>query len=487
MFCQNCGNQMNDTDVFCQSCGAKNFLSNSQDQASPNSQPIGFAPSNSHSGHQPIQSPVQPPVINPAQQQVGQYSQQPIQQPIQQPVSQYSQQPIQQPINQFNQPQPQPPVTGANTQYQYGNPNNAYQQQAATTPKKKNFGIIAIASVLALCVIGVVLFFVINSNSGKSTRSSQVSKGVNTDDLGNIMNGQYFFDDGTNQYYSSFDTNAAAHIYKMKKGSNTATSIFDGFGWSLVVNNNWLYFSGNAGEKIDGTYNLFRIKTDGTGLEKLNSGYCFGMNIYNNSLYYIKTLDSKSKQYDVYKCDLDGKNEATILTGEIYNFVIYNTDLYYLNSAGDIYKAKSDGTGSTKISTEPITRFVIGNGMLVVETKTSEIKVMNPNGTSIKSVRAAGTKPIASLNSSKGQIYYAEYDTDAVGGTYAFNYYLHSIKFDGTGDKLVYQGLSYGTYVNILNNKVFVLDYAINPTTNKMPAIAKNMDLDGKNVKELFR
>lgn len=326
-----------------------------------------------------------------------------------------------------------------------------------------------------------------NTKSGKNLKSSIVSKGVNTDDLGNIMNGQYYFDDGTNQYYSSFDSNTSAHIYKATKGSSSATSIFDGFGWSLVVNSNWLYFSGNAGKTIDGTYNLFRVKTDGTGLETINTGYCYGMNIYKQKLYFIRRPSKDASESNIYRSDLDGSNETIIVTGQISYFVVYNTKIYYLDGAGDLYYATDDGVTKTKISTEAIYRFIIGNGKIICQTSAGDIKVMNTDGTNQILVRNAGSRPIAALNSYKGNIFYAEYDKDAVAGTYAYNYYLHSVKFDGTGDTQIYSGLSYGTYVNILNSKVFVLDYAKDPTTGNMPAIVRNMDLDGKKLQDLFR
>ncbi len=486
MFCQNCGSQMKDTDLFCQSCGAPLKPSQETNNAAHQTPPIITPPPIPRPQATPPNTINQPsmPGVAPSQLNQQGFSQQPTNQQGYQ----------QQPTNQQSYSQ-QPTNPQAFSQQPYNNANNNagmnqnYNSFTATpVPKKKNILAIGIASIL---IIGIVLVgaYMIFKPSGvlKSTKSSLVSKGVNTDDLGNIMNGQYFFDDGSNQYYSSFDSNTAAHIYKIAKGSSKGTSLFDGFGWSLVINQNWLYFSGNQGKTIDGTYNLFRIRTDGTGLEKLNIGYCYGMSIYNNNLYYVKKPDVKSEEYDIYSSGLDGKNEKQILKGPIYFFVIYDSKLYYLNSLGALYTAKADGTASVKISTEPITRFIIGNGKIVYEAKTGDIKHMDVKGKNIKLVRAAGAKPIATLNSYKGNIFYAEYDKDAVAGTYANNYYLHSIKFDGTADKLIYTGLSYGTYVNLLNDKTFVLDYALNPSTSKMPAIAKDMDLDGKNLKELFR
>jgi hypothetical protein len=447
MFCQSCGKSINDSESFCANCGS----------------PTGISPQTASTQQSSQQSspPAQPgpPPASPYQQQA--------------PGPQYP--------PQFSQ--------------QYVSPQNAAQfyapqyavQPSGAVPKKTNFLLFGIIGVIVLALVGTGAYFLFRPKAGLSVKSSIVSKGVNTDDLGNIMNGQYYFDDGTNQYYASFDTKTEAHIYKTTKGSTTATKIFNGFGWSLVVNSNWLYFSGNEGTKIDGTYNLFRIKTDGTGLENINDGYCYGMNIYKQYLYFIRRPNKDSNESNIYRSDLDGKNETVVTAGTIYYFIVFESKLYYLNSVGDLYSAKDDGTTPKKISTEPLSRFIIGNGKIIYETKAGVIGHMNIDGTKPVVVRSAGAKPIAALNSYKGTIFYAEYDTTAVEGTYAYNYYLHGVNFDGTGDTLVYSSLSYGTYINIINSKIFALDYAKDPKTGLMPAIARNMDLTGKNVKDLFR
>lgn len=464
MFCQSCGKQIGDNEKFCQYCGSPTGIS----QPVPTEQ--ATAQQASPSAAQQASPPVPPVVPIPMQQQT--------------PVQPYApQQNYSQPYApQQNFSQPYAPQQNFSQSY-------IPPQQIVNVPKTKKSPIllIVIIGVVALGLIGGGIYYFFGRSSGGTSKSSIVSKGVNTDDLGNIMNGQYYFDDGTDQYYASFDTNNAAHIYKSTKGNSKTTTIFDGFGWSLVVHNGWLYFSGNEGTKIDGTYNLFRMKTDGTGLENINSGYCYGMNIYKQYLYFVSRPSKDSSESYIYRSDLDGKNQTAVATGEIYTFILFNSNLYYTDNLGDLYMAKDDGTNAKKISTEAIDDFVIGNGKIVYQTALGAVKVMDIDGKNQKEVHPAGTKPIGSLNSYKGTIFYAEYDKDVVEGTYANNYYLHSVKFDGTNDTLVYSSLSYGIFVNTLNNKIFVLDYAKNPATGAMPAIARNMDLTGKNVQDLFR
>lgn len=353
---------------------------------------------------------------------------------------------------------------------------------------KKGIGLTAVALVLGL-VITVGAFFVgtdINSVPAMNTNSSVVSKGVNKNDLGNILNGQYYFDDGKNQYYSSFDTDIAAHIYKAEKGKATATPIFDGFGWSLVVNDGWLYFSGNAGDRIDDTYNLFRIRTDGTGLTKLSTGFCYGMNIYKQWLYYVKQDNRQDTTADICRCTLDGKDEQVVAANCGGNFIIYDNLMYYTDTSGNIYKASPDGTESSQIISGTVTRFIIGNGRIIYTNGTG-IKTAKPDGTDIQQIRPDGTK-IGAVNSYKNYIYYVEYDPNSFNNdTYSYPYSLHRIGFDGKDDQQVYQSNSWGFYVNLLNEKVYVLDYTRSGSSSNMCAIVHIMDKDGGNIKELYR
>lgn len=312
--------------------------------------------------------------------------------------------------------------------------------------------------------------------------SSIVSKGVNTDDLGNIISGQYYFSDGQNQYYSSFDKNNSAHIYKSTDNNKSAMPIFDGFGWSLVVKEGWLYFSGNRGQAIDGTYNLFRMKTDGSELQTLNDGYCYGMNIYNQWLYYNKRPSINATESQICRCELDGSNETVLASGTIAYFILFEDTLYYIDNSTTLYKAKPDGTNPSVMSQETIDRFIIGNGKIIYTNSAGDIKTMSTDGSKIKVVKVADGALVGSMNSYKDNIYYTEYDKEPDTALYSYKYRVHCVDFDGKKDKQVYEGSSWGFYINLLNDKLFVLDYAREATSQKIVAIAKHMTLSGGEI-----
>lgn len=57
----------------------------------------------------------------------------------------------------------------------------------------------------------------------------------------------------------------------------------------------------------------------------------------------------------------------------------------------------------------------------------------------------------------------------------------------GTDERNIYSGLSYGVYINILADGVYVLDYAPDVNSNLYVAIAKRIDYNGRNVIEPYR
>ena len=323
--------------------------------------------------------------------------------------------------------------------------------------------------------------------SDSNIKSSIVSKGVKTDDLGNIVNGQFYFDDGVNQFYSTFDEVGESHIYVTNKASGLTKIIFDGFGWSFVMHDGWLYFSGNQGLKIDGTYNLFRMKADGSNLVRLNTNYCYNMNFYKQWLYYIRQSSSTDKTSAVYRSLVDGSEEKEIISGTSGLSIIYDNKLYYLGQDEFIYSANPDGTDIKKIINEKATYFIIGQGKIIYIDSSNSIKRTDVDGSNSLVIKASDINAIQKINSYKNTVFYIEYNPTYLSERRAYAYSIYSIKTDGTNDHKVYDGVSWGYYANMLNDKIFVLDYAEDLLIDKFVAITRHMNLDGSNVTDLYR
>lgn len=318
----------------------------------------------------------------------------------------------------------------------------------------KTIGIISLVSVSV-----IMITFLFTGGVG-GQKSSVVSKGVDKSDLGNIMSGQYYFDDGNVVYYSNYDDQFKAHIYELNKKTGATVPIFDGFGWSLVPDGDYLYFSGNTGDTIDGTYNLFKMNLKDHSYEIINPEYCYNMSRYNDWLYFIS--QDTSGNYSYKRLNLkDLKVETLVKDGSGRVVVIYNKKLYYLDSSGYIIMANPDGSKPINVIDQICSNFVIGNGKLIFNDNNT-IKTADTDGGNINTVREADNMVITTLNSRGNTIFYSSYNGSAV--DYKLNgypYTLYSVNFNGKDGRRVYSGTSWGIYVNIIDNQVYALDYVM--------------------------
>ncbi|MBN2853194.1 MAG: DUF5050 domain-containing protein [Clostridia bacterium] len=338
--------------------------------------------------------------------------------------------------------------------------------------------------VVTVLTTGTFLFTTsLGTNQGK-TVSSVVSAGVNKDDLGNIINGQFFFDDGKYQYFSSHDQYDKAHIYMVDKKSGNTTTIFNGFGWSLVVRDNYLYFSGNEGDTIDGSYNLYKMNLDDLSYEVINDSYCYGMSFYNDWLYYITVDSSSNYRYERINVET-GKKETVVETGGLV-VVVYDKKLYYLDPAGMITRADLDGSNPETVVDEACNYFIIGNGKIVYIVGYTEIKSCDTDGKNINSIKASYDKSIGSVNSYKDTLIYVTYASDDFNSSsYGYNYSLNSIDFDGKKDTEIYKSISYGFYINVIDGDIYALDYYLRDGDTYYTAIISKMKMNGKLISVL--
>lgn len=356
---------------------------------------------------------------------------------------------------------------------------------------KKPSGLILVAVVALVVVAAVVVFILKKPQSqsptlGSTSDSAVVSAGVSEKDLGNIMNGQYYFATDTHIFYSSFDTNNKSHIYSAKKNGSDLKSIFNGFGWSLVVIDDWLYFSGNQGDQIDGTYHIFRIKTDGSKLEEINDRYSYGMFLYGDYLYYMTSNIDYPNSMSVARSKLDGSNKE-ILFDYGYSPVVYKKLLYHFDNQGNLIQTKPDGTEPKVLITAEVRSYAISNDKIVYNDFANNIKVANLDGSNVKTIRQSHNEEILNVNTYNGRIYFSEYDPNFNYSIYGYDYTIYSCKMDGSDEKAIFSSTSYGIYMNIVNNKLMLMDYTKATDANVMSAIIKVMNLDGSNVQIMDR
>ncbi len=324
------------------------------------------------------------------------------------------------------------------------------------------------------------------SNPSTESGSSVLSSGVKHSDLGNIMNGQYYFATDDYIFYSSYDENCKAHIYRVNKDGRGFKSIFNGFGWSLVVIEDWLYFSGNQGDAIDGTYNIYRMKLDGSSVERINNTYSYGMFLYGEYLYYMKRNADYTDAMSICRSLLNGTAEEVIAEyGN--NPVMYGDMLYYYDRQGNMIRSNPDGSDIKVLLTAEVSFYVLSNDKLIYKDFSSNICVSDLSGENRKVIRTVQDKNIYTINAYDGRIYFVQYGSDFNYSTYAWNYDAVSMKMDGTDEKIIFSSSSYGMYMNIVNGRLMMMDYVMNPATSLMTAYINSMKLDGSDLKVLTR
>ncbi|MDD4125888.1 MAG: DUF5050 domain-containing protein, partial [Eubacteriales bacterium] len=316
--------------------------------------------------------------------------------------------------------------------------------------------------------------------------SAVVSAGVNSSDLGNIMNGQYYFSTENYIFYSSYDENDNAHIYSVKKDGTEHKAIFDGFGWSLVVIDDWLYFSGNQGTEIDGTYNIFRMKLDGTQLEKLINRYSYGMFFYDNYLYYMTSYGGSGSSMSVYRSTKDGKNEEVIFT-DGYSPIVYKDQLYCYDTLGNLIIANPNGTESQILLEATVKYYILSDDQIIYLDNNNNIYKCDLEGKNNVLIRQSAGIPIISINAYMGRVFFAEYDSSFDYTLYGFKYNVISCKTDGSDEKSVFSSTSYSICINLADNKLMLMDYVMNTSSSAMFTSVKSMDLNGENLQTLQR
>ncbi|WP_379128482.1 DUF5050 domain-containing protein [Paenibacillus sp. sgz500958] len=222
----------------------------------------------------------------------------------------------------------------------------------------------------------------------------------------NMVNGSYMLEDQENLYYIAMKDYLfyGGPIYKISKGNPAKKQlIYSGDAMYMVKQGDWIYFSDRSGSE-----NIYKIRTDGTGLKQLND--------YNPWTW----------------------NPARNLT-LIGNWIYYGSN-------DQINKMLTDGTKDQIVFQDPEMRtFFVSNGWIYYvfmdKDAQSGIKKVKIGGTQSQLVVRMDT--FNSKMSVKGDwIYYAAMDG------------FYRIKNDGTGNML----LTTGTDAVLLGDSVYYVD-----------------------------
>lgn len=162
--------------------------------------------------------------------------------------------------------------------------------------------------------------------------------------------------DGTdNEQIASDDVTGAMHIidntmyigneYKMNLDGSNLEQIYyrnQPYGYTLNVDNGWIYFydTDSAGEE-----GIFRMKYDGSDLEKIFDGRADYMIVDSDWIYFQNQKDHKY----LYKMKLDGTDVQLIIDSSVQDMYVNDNWIYYNCESQDLYKVRTDGTDNQLI------------------------------------------------------------------------------------------------------------------------------------------
>lgn len=152
----------------------------------------------------------------------------------------------------------------------------------------------------------------------------------------------------------------------------------------------WFYFTDK-----DLTNSLYKMKKDGTMIEKLHDGYISNLNIVGDWIYFLDSnkickIKTDGGDYQVIidnihtnefiiigdwiyfeedglnKIMLDGSHRSKIISGSISSFNIDGDWIYYckINDKNKLYKVRIDGSNNTKLSEDTCGFINISNGWI---------------------------------------------------------------------------------------------------------------------------
>jgi|GEM_PF-647000 hypothetical protein len=137
-----------------------------------------------------------------------------------------------------------------------------------------------------------------------------------TENIGYCLNtvGNYVY------YINHSDNNK---IYKVSLDGKESTKVCNDSAETINVSNGWIYYCNDSkpitisvGYTLETTASvgtLYKIKTDGTGSEKLNDSYSRDINVGADSVYYHKYFDNGSMNADIRtKIKKDGSNDISL-------------------------------------------------------------------------------------------------------------------------------------------------------------------------------
>ena len=332
----------------------------------------------------------------------------------------------------------------------YNNDNVGKEKNKKASIKEKVFCIGAIIFVVAILLV-ICIF--INSNKAGNT-------------IGNIRNYGYAVEaDNWIYYLAPNEDSTQIGIFKVKNNGKDNKQIYmsEIDIVSLNVYKDYIYFIGTAPESYleadDVDNKIYRMKTDGTGLEVLNDNElnndCYEIYVVNDQIYYIGI------NAEICKMDLNGANKAVVadygtgFLGITKDYIIYNSktdkeDEYVT------YIMNIDGTDAKPI--------IEGKRIYSVNIEGKYIYYSDVDKRLFKTEIGSGVEEVVyddieayNLNTNEGYAYYLNY-LDPENSNYKVC--LFRVKLDGSTEvpEKLKELETYSSFIDVVGDWVIYMD-----------------------------
>jgi len=235
--------------------------------------------------------------------------------------------------------------------------------------------------------------------------------GCNINCGGGLMGG----DGRGNVYYRSEADNW--HLYKARLDGSNKVKLSDDVPCEINVLGGWVYYANYR----DG-FSLYRIRTDGTGRQLLKAGYCQGVYVAGDAIFYgVRNAEDVPC---IHRMNLDGSEDKEVIADARLMYW-YDDCLYYLGDRLYLWRydlATGAKTQLSSVYSECVT--VDATGVYYFAPDETKLYHTSQDGTDTSVILSGGDY----YNVSDGAIYYMKY-----GGAYDF--YRYDLA-DGTETQL---------------------------------------------------
>jgi len=280
------------------------------------------------------------------------------------------------------------------------------------------------------------------------------------------------------QYVSDYySPNEETGLYKIHVDGTRRTKINNDECYNINVVGDWIYYQGaeykewKGFEKYSRENGIYRIRTDGTGREKLTelNGTNTGLHVVGNWIYYIinaNSIDYINRKYGdgsagIYRIRTNGTGKERIVSGWCRNICVVDNWIYYEHydfEQWSLNRIRTNGTEKIRLSDNDswdssYKFYVVGDYIFTYGGFGSDMFLFNTDGKEETSLKFENI--VFSFNVDGDWIYYGSGMTASIssgGQTTSWNYSdigLFKIRIDGTDKTAIDTSYRYYDVVRI--------------------------------------